>query len=105
MSVTFSVQDLHFTGVDIPSFNIPAGIAVRQTLLRGAVGAESEPAVIADIHFAIWTNGGAIGSAPGFGHDLFGSIRVHAREGAARDLHQEDTAVVHSDGTFGELES
>src|SRR3954447_19602559 len=102
MSITFSVQSLHLTGVDIYSLNIPAGIAVRQALRRSAIGAESESAVVTNVHFAIRPNGGAVGTAPGFGYDFFGSVRAHACECAARDLHQEDTAIVHSDGTFGE---
>src|SRR5262245_52692005 len=105
MAVAFSVQSLHLTGVDVYSLNIPAGIAVRQALRWSAVGAESEPAIVTDIHFTIRPNGGAVGPAPSFCDDLFGAVRAHARERAARDLHHEDAAVVQSDGTFGELKS
>src|SRR5258708_38430981 len=105
MAVTFSVQSLHLTSVDIYSLNIPAGIAVWQALCRMAVRADSEPAVVTNIDFTIRPNGGAVGPASGFGYDLFGSVRAHARERAARDLHYEDATVVHRDGAFGELES
>jgi hypothetical protein len=105
MAITFSIEGLDFAAGEVNPLNTSAGISVRQTLRRHALGSESEPAIIANIDFAIRADSCAIGAAAGFGNYLLDAIRPYPSKGAARNLDDQDAAVFHRDGAFGESQS
>src|SRR6185295_11791020 len=101
------VQVLDLTGVGIDALNAPADVVRR--LRSGKRHAEEllplEAAVVADIHFAIGADGGAVGSTAGVGHDVNLSVRRDATERAALDLDEQHTAIGHGNRAFGELQA
>src|SRR6266851_4781070 len=105
MTIAFGVNDVHFAAGEVYPLNTPAGISFRETFRRAAVRGEFEPTIVTDVDFSVGSDSCAVGTAAGFGNDLFGAIGSHAGKRAARDLHDQHTAVFHGDGTFREAES
>ena len=107
MAAAFGVQHLDRAGFHVHALNASAGIAV--VLIAGEMLAvldvPAEAAVVANIAGAVGADRGAIGAAAGFRHDLDGAVRFHPAQGAAGNLHQNDIAVGHGDGAFGELQA
>src|SRR5713101_6754471 len=104
MTIAFGVNDVHFAAGEVHPLNTPAGIRIRQAFHRSAVSGEPEATVVTDVDLAVGPDSCAVGTAAGFSNDLFGAVRSHAGKRAARDLHDQHTAVFHRDGAFGEAE-
>ena len=63
-------------------------------------------AVVADVHRSVRADRGAVRSSAGLGDDLLvAGLDVDPCERAARDLDDDDAAVVHGHRAFGETKS
>jgi hypothetical protein len=102
------VEHLNRAGVDIDPLDPSAGIIIGNAVRRIFTFRAARPveaAIVGAIELAVWPEREAIGTATGLRHHVLATIGPHTCDLPQRDFRQDDTAIRHRHGSFGEGQS
>ena len=85
--------------------DVPLGVERSGQQQLAQVDRREAAAVVAQVQRTVGTDGGTIGPADDLGDRLLRAVGVHTRDPRPEHLDQDDGAVGHRDGAFGETQS